>query len=250
MDMKVTLLGTSAGVPIPGRAQSGILVETPENKVLLDCGMGVPLRMAEAGVSCEEVDTVCLTHEHLDHIQDLPTLVKASWLRSREAKYTIVIPHGLKAPLITFCKAADRSIFEKRAVELNFEELKSKKMLRDNLTITAFDTLHTEISQGYKISFEGKEVVYTGDTEACGEVKNHSEGADLVIHELSFLKEKEGHTDPERLISLFEGSSIDDLVIHHFYPEAAERAEEIAEKIERETGIRTTAGKDLQTFMI
>ncbi|MEF8874082.1 MAG: ribonuclease Z [Candidatus Thermoplasmatota archaeon] len=250
MDMKVTLLGTSGGIPIPQKAQSGVLVETQQKKILLDCGMGVPLRMAEVGVSVEEIDIVCLTHEHLDHIQDLPGLVKASRLKTKEASYTVVVPPGLKEKLLDFCTSADKPLLEDRRVELDFEEIKSEKVLEDQVSIKPFDTLHTDMSQGYKVSLDGKEMVYTGDTEASEQVKQLSERADLLIHELSYLEETEGHTHPDSLVSIFGGTSVNDLLLDHFYPEAAERSKEVAEKIERETGIRTSPGSDLQSFRI
>ncbi|MFP4609279.1 MAG: MBL fold metallo-hydrolase [Candidatus Natronoplasma sp.] len=248
--MRVTLLGTSAGIPIPKRAQSGILVETRESKILLDCGMGVPLRMAEAGVGIEEVDTVCITHEHLDHVQDLPSLIKASRLKTGKARYEIVIPPGLKERLMRFCSSADGSVFEDDEVELDLRVMKPGEEMGEDLSLRSFKTAHTDMSQGYELSLDGNKMIYTGDTEASGEVRRASEGKDLVIHELSSLEKTEGHTDPEELISELSDTPIERLVLTHFYPDASEKADQIADKVEREIGVRTFSGEDLLSFEI
>jgi len=152
--MEMTLLGTSGGIPLPGRAQSGILIETYKKKILLDCGMGIPLRLAEADVKAEDIDIVCLTHGHLDHIQDLPSLTKASWLSSGTAEYKIITPPNLKKKLINFWKSVD----EYRRTELKFEMIgvKQNYNYKDEITISAFKTKHTNISQGYEIFNKGK----------------------------------------------------------------------------------------------
>ncbi|MBS3817515.1 MAG: ribonuclease Z [Candidatus Thermoplasmatota archaeon] len=244
--MKITLLGTSGGIPITGRAQSGILVETSENKILLDCGMGIPLRSAERGVMAEDIDIVCITHEHLDHIQDLPSLTKASWLRRDAANYKIITPPGLEEKLKKFWRSVD----EYERSDLEFEALEPGEELEETASIEAFQTEHTEISQGYKLSIDGKSVVYTGDTEPSRIVTEVSKNVDLLIHELSFLERKEGHTNPQDFISKFSDVKVDRFIMTHFYPEIAERAEEITDKIEKDIGTPTLPADDLQTVYI
>ncbi len=244
--MEVTLLGTSGGIPIPGRAQSGILVETSDKKILLDCGMGIPLRLSEAGVKAEDIDLICLTHSHLDHIQDLPSLTKASWLRSGEAEYKLIIPSNLKEKLIDFWKILD----EYERTEMEIEELEYEQKYKDSIDIKSFETKHTDISQGYEIFNSEKKLVYTGDTAPCKKVEEKAEDADILIHELSNIEEKDFHTDPEGLISILTGIHVGEVVITHFYPSAVERAAKLATTIEKKTGIQTTAAEDLQTFLI
>lgn len=244
--MKVTLLGTSGGIPIPGRAQSGILIESSNKKILLDCGVGIPLRLAEANVPAEEIDIVCLTHGHLDHIQDLPSLTKASWLRTGEANYQIITPPKLIKKLSNFWKILD----ERERAELKFEKLESEQSYRDEIEIKTFKTKHTPISQGYEIYNKEKKIVYTGDTAPCKKVKEKAYDADVLIHELSYIEEKDSHSDPEGLISELMGLEIGKLVITHFYPSVAKKAKKVAMKIKEKTDIPTSAGEDLQNFLI
>ncbi len=74
--MEITFLGTGVAIPQKDRVQSGILVRLEEKPLLIDCGSGVLSRFPEAGVSHTEVDTVLLSHLHLDHVADLHPLIK------------------------------------------------------------------------------------------------------------------------------------------------------------------------------
>ena len=79
MSLKVTMLGTGVGIPQPGRSQAAVLVENDQN-LLLDCGAGTLLRLDEVGADLEALDTVVLTHLHLDHVSDLLALANARYL--------------------------------------------------------------------------------------------------------------------------------------------------------------------------
>lgn len=239
-------MGTSGGIPIPERAQAGVLVESENLNILLDCGMGVPLRLAEAGVKAESIDIVCLTHGHLDHIQDLPSLTKASWLDVGEADYTIITPPGLEKKLLDFFKSLD----EYDRTDLSFEELKPGDSFREAMKVQAVKTDHTPFSQGYHISEGNKKLIYTGDTAPCKDIMDKAEGAELLIHELSLLEKSEVHTDPQSLISMVEETEVNELVLTHFYPQVAERIDHLTEEIERESGINTTEGVDLLEYDI
>ena len=51
-----------------------------EKSLLIDCGSGVLNRLSEAEILHTKVDTVLLSHLHLDHVADLMCLLKANWL--------------------------------------------------------------------------------------------------------------------------------------------------------------------------
>jgi Metal-dependent hydrolases of the beta-lactamase superfamily III len=47
--MNIILLGTGVAIPQLEKAQSGILVKTPEELVLFDCGAGILSRIVQSG---------------------------------------------------------------------------------------------------------------------------------------------------------------------------------------------------------
>ena len=91
--MRLTFLGTGSAMPTGRRAQSGTLLETDDGALLVDCGSGVLDALARTDTGYEGVDTVLLTHHHLDHVSDLDVLMKARWLAG-ETDLTIAGPPG------------------------------------------------------------------------------------------------------------------------------------------------------------
>lgn len=79
MSLKVTLLGTGVGIPQPGRSQAAILIEN-DLPLLLDCGAGTLMRLDQVGAGPEAIDTVVLSHLHLDHVHDLLALANGRYL--------------------------------------------------------------------------------------------------------------------------------------------------------------------------
>jgi ribonuclease Z len=72
--------GHRRGHPPTGRSQSAVLLDNGQ-PLLFDCGAGTILRLEQAGVSTESLDTVVLTHLHLDHVSDLLALANARYLQ-------------------------------------------------------------------------------------------------------------------------------------------------------------------------
>jgi ribonuclease BN (tRNA processing enzyme) len=75
--LEVLVLG-SGGPAALGRAASSYLVLLDgEPRLLVDAGPGSFARLGEAHVSLVALDTVLLTHLHVDHVAELPGIVKA-----------------------------------------------------------------------------------------------------------------------------------------------------------------------------
>src|SRR5689334_19030403 len=71
MAVRLTVVGSSPAWPNPGGAQSGYLVEEDGRRLLLDCGPGVLARLRELDAGWPTVDSIVITHWHLDHWGDL-----------------------------------------------------------------------------------------------------------------------------------------------------------------------------------
>ena len=80
--MKLTTLGTGSPLPSPDRAGPANLVQAGEVNLLFDCGRGVTMRLAAAGLIAPQLHQVFLTHLHSDHVTDFNDLVTtAGWPR-------------------------------------------------------------------------------------------------------------------------------------------------------------------------
>ena len=81
----VTLLGTAALAPIPGRALSVMFLTCAGHSILFDCGEGTQTAARKAGISLMKTDIIALTHYHGDHIFGIPGLLQTMFSSGRTA---------------------------------------------------------------------------------------------------------------------------------------------------------------------
>jgi hypothetical protein len=63
-------------------------------RVLIDIGGGAALRFGQADASVMGLDVILLTHLHVDHVGDLPALVKSSFFEDRQETLPVYGPTG------------------------------------------------------------------------------------------------------------------------------------------------------------
>ncbi|HEY8216448.1 MAG TPA: MBL fold metallo-hydrolase [Acidimicrobiia bacterium] len=96
--MEVVTLGTGSPLPDPARAGAATLVRAGGATLLFDCGRGVCMRLAAAGVLPTMVDALLLTHLHSDHTTDLNDMITTRWVMSPvESPFPVVGPPGTAA---------------------------------------------------------------------------------------------------------------------------------------------------------
>ena len=148
----VTLLGTAALMPLPGRALTAAALRCMGRCLLLDCGEGTQVAARAAGVSLMSADLVALTHYHGDHIFGLPGLLQTLTSQGREAPLTVVGPEGLEDVMAPVMKLAGRLSFDVRLTGLPPEGLRLRDIHTawpEGARLTAFPTRHRGPSQGY-----------------------------------------------------------------------------------------------------
>lgn len=220
--MEITFLGTGVAIPQKGRVQSGVLVRLEEKPLLIDCGSGVLSRFPDAGVSHTEVDTVLLSHLHLDHVADLHPLIKANWLRG-STRMKVYGPEGTEE---WFSKVIDAYEYLQEEVDIDVIELVPGKEFTPegfDCEISCTAAAHSVPTLAYRVTGEDGEFVYSGDTEPSREIMELSAEADLLIHECSFPSGMKvtNHTTPSTLADLLEETDLEigTICLTHFYPE-------------------------------
>lgn len=93
--LKVSLLGTGGTMPLPGRNLTALLCECNGSMILIDCGEGTQVALKQLGWGLKNIDLICLTHYHPDHLVGLPGLLCTLGNSERREKITIIGPVGL-----------------------------------------------------------------------------------------------------------------------------------------------------------
>ena len=233
--MNVTFLGTGAAMPVPDRAQTGLLFESDGRTLLVDCGAGVLHRLSGTDAGYEGVSTVLLTHHHLDHVADLLPLLKARWLAGEE-HLEIVGPTGTKALLDGLlsvheymdgrCDLAIREIGDGTTATIAGFEIEAKET-RHSLSCLAY---RFGVDDASEPAF-----AYSGDSEAFAGLTRFLSAAPIVAHDCSFPDDVDvsNHPTPSVLGEEFADSGVDRLYLTHLYPHTDGRHEEMRRSIAR-----------------
>ena len=212
--MELTILGTGGALSPSGRAQSGLLVEDASNVLLIDCGSGILMRLDQADVDIGNLDTVLLTHCHLDHMSDLLPLITARWL-SGHTETTIYGPRNAEATIRQILNHYD---YVDKHVSLTIVEVQGGESFRaGGFHVETLRTEHGVPSRAYKID---RRLAISGDTMPIAEMSSFVDGCDLLVHECSFPDGQDPghHTTPKDLGPLLSGSDLKRVVLTHFYP--------------------------------
>ena len=221
---RLTTLGTGTVALNGERSCAGYLYEADDVRLLLDCGSGITRRLAELGVAWPAITHVALTHFHIDHHGDLPTLVfawKYGQLPPRSAPLELLGPVGTRA-LIERLAAAYGEWLLAPGFPITIREIAPGESveLSASVRLTAQKVPHTEESVAYSIERAGRRVVYTGDTGPDDALADWAHGCDLLVCECSLpasmaIKE---HLTPDQCAVLAARARPGHVVLTHFYP--------------------------------
>lgn len=148
----VTLLGTSALLPLPERAETAATLTCAGRTILFDCGEGTQMAARKAGVSLMKADLIALTHYHGDHIFGLPGLLQSLGCAGRTQPLYITGPEGLHEAMRPIFALVGDTAYPVRLMEIPEDGLRLSALdggWPAQARLTAFATAHRVPSQGY-----------------------------------------------------------------------------------------------------
>jgi ribonuclease Z len=95
--VRVTFLGTGAGVPTPQRNVACVAVVLDGRTLLFDCGEATQHQLFRSTVKPGSIDALFVTHLHGDHLFGLPGLLASLGMQARTRPLTVYGPRGLHA---------------------------------------------------------------------------------------------------------------------------------------------------------
>lgn len=190
----ITLLGTGSPMIDPNRAGPSTLVKAGDSAFLVDCGRGVLMRLAAAGVGAANITALLLTHLHSDHITDLSDVITTRWVTTFvPTPLPIIGPPGTKAvvdatlaalaPDISYRIHHHPDITEPPSIQV-YEYTEGQVWDDGGVRITAAPTDHrpVEPTLGFRVEYDGATVVLAGDTVPCASLDALAAGADALVH--------------------------------------------------------------------
>lgn len=252
-DIRITFLGTSAGMPTRARNVASVAVTLDGQVLLFDCGEATQHQLMRSAVRFGAIEAIFLTHLHGDHLFGLPGLLSSMSLNAREKPLALYGPKGTEA----FMRALP---LYHTSFDVEIHEIAPGRVRRgDGYTVDAAPLVHSVPCFAFRIveddrsgEFDvaraaalglppgpaygrlqrgetvgdikpadvlgptrpGRRLVYCTDTRPCDAAVELARGADLLIHEATY------------------GSDMAAEAVERFHSTAAEAAE-----VAREAGV-------------
>jgi ribonuclease Z len=249
--IEVTLLGTGSPIPDPRRAGPSTLVRAGGQTFLVDCGRGVQLRMAAAGVAANGLSALLLTHLHSDHIADLGDLLITRWVTTfaDQVPLPIIGPPGTRAvveatlaafgPDVGYRIAHHADLTAPPPVEVR-EYTDGVVWDRDGVLIRVGPTDHRPVTPtiGFRVEHADASVVLAGDTVPCNGLDELAAGAGALVHTvirpdlIEMLPQQrirdicDYHSSVEQAADTAARAGVGILVLTHYVPAIAPGQEE------------------------
>ena len=198
-----TTLGTAGG-PAPDRSEPANLLQADDRWILVDAGDGTANQLARVGRTVGDLDSVFISHHHLDHTGGLAAIIGLRWMNSFPGVLTIYGPPGTRElvdGLIASMAPQARIGFGTGAASpppagsVRVVEVSDKQTIElGGLRVTAAENSHfgrtgspqpaASQSLSYRFEFDNRRVTYTGDTGPSDAVTRLAQGSDLLVSEV------------------------------------------------------------------
>jgi ribonuclease Z len=215
--VKLTILGSGGPIPDPNRAGPSTLVQAGGLNLLIDCGRGVVMRLAGAGLLPPMLHRVLLTHLHSDHITDFNDVFTTRWVMSPTPNPlpvtgppgTVDFVERTKTMLthdIGYRIAHHDDLNDPPAADVA-ELLDGVVLEQDGVRVIAAPTDHRPVHPtiGFRIEHDGKAIVLAGDTVPCEGLDRLCAGADVYMQTVI----------REDLVKLVPSARLQDILDYH-----------------------------------
>jgi ribonuclease BN (tRNA processing enzyme) len=189
MAVKLKVIGSSPAWPNPGGAHSGYLLESAEERLLLDCGPGVLSRLRELE-AWPLIDAIAITHFHLDHWGDLVPWVWGAMYRSSNG--------GVRKPVL-WVHEGGRGHLEDLGAHLGFPDMFERVFdLQEYRDGEPFETAGFDVqpvrlphytleTYGFRVARDRATLAYSGDSAPSERLVELARDADLFVCEATLL---------------------------------------------------------------
>ncbi|NGP43633.1 ribonuclease Z [Bacillaceae bacterium SIJ1] len=156
--MKLTFLGTGAGLPAKQRNVTATALQWTEDQSetwLFDCGEGTQRQILHTSIRPGRITKIFISHLHGDHIYGLPGLLSSrSFLHGENVPLDIYGPKGLKEYLEVSLNMSGTSL----SYPWTVHELEEGRVFEDKYSyVDVLKLEHTILSYGFRVVEKDKQ---------------------------------------------------------------------------------------------
>lgn len=202
-NVKVRVLGSGNAFNQNNRLNSSYLVESKEQKILIDCGFTTPLALQQNDIPCNEIDAVLITHYHGDHFAGLSAMLLALSYTSLQKKQLLIVGaedvEDRVRELVKVLYPGSEKVFN--TLDIKFQTI-TKSFKIGGISVEAIPMIHSveALPYGFILDFNFKKIGFSGDTCWHAGVVDLITRVDAVFLECNLVKKVgKGHISVEEL---------------------------------------------------
>jgi len=221
--LKLTIVGSGTILPDPDRGPCALLVEAAGLRVLVDGGSGTLRTLTRLGHDPRELDAQVLSHRHLDHVGELPSLLFLHKVAGRRRPFRLYGGGGLTT-LIERIEAAFGELTADYGTPVTELSLRGPDAveLAPGLRLETAPAVHKHGALHLAFIADGRRVVFSGDTGPSPALAELSRGADLLVTECAYATPGEDHLCAAEIAAMVAEARPARVVLTHLYPEVDE----------------------------
>ncbi|MDP9846121.1 MBL fold metallo-hydrolase [Streptosporangium lutulentum] len=218
--MKLTIIGCSGSFPGPNSPSSCYLLEAEGFRMLLDFGNGA-LGALQRHIGLYDVDAICLSHLHADHCLDMCPyhVVRTYSPQGPQPRVPVYAPPDAPQRLSSAYAMPDEPRLE---TAFDFIGLTPGVFEVGPFEVTAALMNHPVETYGFRVSYGGRSVAYSGDTGESAELVKLAAGADILLCEASFVDKpdlpRDLHLNGRQAAEHAARADVGTLVLTHLVP--------------------------------
>jgi len=234
---KIVFLGTGTGSAIVGkqiRGSGGIVINSGNIQLHIDPGPGSLVRAKDAKINTRETTAILVSHNHINHCNDINALIDAMTLSGLDARGVLLAPVSV----------VDESIltdFYKGCLERVIIVDEGKKIGIEDVEIDVTPCKHSEECVGFKLTFPRFSVGYSADTAYSKRLVEAYADTDILI--LNVGGDPEHNLGVDNAVKLATEIKPSLLILTHFSADIKDPLQ-MARDVQRETRVQTIAAKD------
>ena len=256
--MRVVITGSGSSWADADRSSASQVIEVGGKPLLFDCGPGTGMSLMKAGINLTAIDRIFLTHLHMDHSLEAPSLIFESYLMGKNGKFDLYGPAGtahfwrlLTMHVYPYAPEIVRRIRKDGFRVTPHEAARGLVCRAKKYRVFSAQTEHGIPCIAFRIESGNDAVVISGDTRPSQSVIRLAKGADLLIHECSFPDDMiefariTHHSVPSEVGEVANQAGVKKLVLTHLFPHCKGREREMVRSVKRKFSGDVIAGHDL-----